>query len=570
MLSSSILNSITFKKLASYPAEFPNMWNTLHIDRKQTNSLIRPYYQKFTKDHIVYLQFESDTDAPITLISRYGRTQIESMTISWNTLIPGTGSHYGTDDNRYYTNFVVTLDSPYYGKIASFTVTQGTDVLTSEPVSISDLTEQINKGLIKYVKYTNLDRIESDLDNRFIDWSALDSAGKYMDFFIEALDADLNDSDKSEVLEGSQSLTILSASYFTGKTLKTGPVPDYMIAKLGMVSNLDVFMVNGIQYIKKGEIEAERFGGSTFYQASLKITQKIAIGINVDNIGSKLSKPIIPDSTTKMYIGTVTTYFNPTESEVKAMTELDAVKANIEWTFTPAVGQRNCIAYPASFGDLVSVYFFETFELMSGFQKTTANFTFGTNTVLMNIYTFSSPLTFTDGVEKTINYVMISGLLDVSVGDSFAGGIIGYIFEPGDVGYIAGQTHGIVVAPTDNASAKWSNSYLGLTGSLSTAIGSGRQNTLNIIASFGGEIIPSAAQSARSVGIGNYSDWFLPSSEELQKIYANKTIIGGFDNVMYWTSTEYDSDNAYYITAGGLNYTNKLTAGGGVRAVRYF
>jgi len=37
---------------------------------------------------------------------------------------------------------------------------------------------------------------------------------------------------------------------------------------------------------------------------------------------------------------------------------------------------------------------------------------------------------------------------------------------------------------------------------------------------------------------GGYSDWFLPSSIELEKLHAVRTIIGGFEDLLwYWSST---------------------------------
>jgi hypothetical protein len=259
------------------------MWNTLHANRAQGTFTIKPYYQKFQKDHTVYLQFCSEANASVTLASYVGNTQIDTWTVKWDDSA-AAGSHYGTIDNRYFTNFVVTLDSDYYDKKVRFVATQRSDVLTSEPVYIYDLTPELAKGTLKYIKYTNLDREESDLDDRFIDWSILQSTGKYMDFFVDAIDIDPNDSDKNEILEGSQTKTIISASYFSGRVLKTAGIPDYMAARMGVASSLDVFTVNGLQYIKSEEISQERYGSTTLYQVSLRLTQKVAIGINVDNI----------------------------------------------------------------------------------------------------------------------------------------------------------------------------------------------------------------------------------------------------------------------------------------------
>jgi hypothetical protein len=244
----------------------------------QGHNKVIPYYQKFHKNHFIYLQFESDSPDTITLESFEGTRSIDV----WVNPI---SSSYGTTNIRYYTNFVVTLYADYHDRKFYFKATQGSNVLTSEPVHCYDLTPELTKGTVKYIKYTNLDRNESDLDDRFIDWSALTSEGNYMDFFVDAIDIDPNDTDENEVLEGSQSRTILSSVYYSGRVLKTNGIPDYLAARLGMASSLDVFIVNGLQYIKSGEISQDRFGGSTLYQVSLKLTQKNAIGINTDKIG---------------------------------------------------------------------------------------------------------------------------------------------------------------------------------------------------------------------------------------------------------------------------------------------
>ncbi|MBV5326143.1 MAG: hypothetical protein JZU65_00680 [Chlorobium sp.] len=378
MIASSILNSVTFKNLSG---SYPNMWNRLHATRKQGNARVIPYAQKFQKDHVLYLQLESDIADAITLKSYCGTVEIESFTVAYE-------SHYGTTDNRYYTNFTVTLDADYYEKQVYFKATQGANTLTSEPIFITDLTGLINRGIMKYVKYTNLDRIESDLDSRFIDWSVLPSTGNYLDFFIEAIDSEPNDKDESEVLEGSQSKTILSASFYSGRVLKTGAIPDYLATKLGMVTSLDVFTVNEIEYVKSGDVEQSPFGGSTLYQCSIKLTQKNAIGINVDNIGATEGGTTPPIAGTPMYLGSVTSAA-PAEAEVKLIASVTASKTNQTKVYTIA-DARFCFAYPASFGALTSILDTIGDEIISGFNIQTLNFTIGADTISFKVYTLKS------------------------------------------------------------------------------------------------------------------------------------------------------------------------------------
>jgi len=270
MITSSVLNAITFKYLNG---GYPNKWNTLHASRKQGGFMVIPYCQKFNKDDTVYLQFESDSNTtPVLKI--YNPVLNES--------INGTlESSYTGSQNRYFFGFNVSLGSDYYDKIVTFSITQGIDTLTSEPIYIEDLSEYVSKGEIKRIKYTNLDRNNSNLSSYWVDWSVLD----YMFFYVESVDIETADKEQNEVLEGSQSKTIIAAQNWSGINLQTGGIPDYLELKLKAASSLDYFEVNDVQYVKEGEVSVERFGNSTLVQLSLNLTEKNTIGLNVDDLG---------------------------------------------------------------------------------------------------------------------------------------------------------------------------------------------------------------------------------------------------------------------------------------------
>jgi len=274
---SSILNPIMFKNLTG---SYPNWLNTLHANHKHATFRVLHYHQLFPKDEVVYLQFSSDSDTAVTFKAWNGATEITTgITAKAMATIAG-------DDTRYYFSFSVELGADYYDKDVYFTVVQGTVTLTSEPIYASNIAMELANGEIKKIKYTNLDRNYSlGLNDAFIYWDDLQSTGSYLQFYVEAQDKDLSDSDEIEILEGSQSKDVISSQLFAGQELKTGLIPDYMVRRLEACSSLDIFTVNDVQFIKEGAIESTIAGNSTSFQSTIKMTQKNVLAINIDDLG---------------------------------------------------------------------------------------------------------------------------------------------------------------------------------------------------------------------------------------------------------------------------------------------
>ena len=139
-------------------------------------------------------------------------------------------------------------------------------------------------------------------------------------------------------------------------------------------------------------------------------------------------------------------------------------------------------------------------------------------------------------------WVNMNGISDKTptVGQYFQGGKVAYILVSGDPGYDANTPHGLIAATGDQSTGfRWNNggSYT-ITGATATAIGTGLSNTNTIIASQGETAISYAAGLARAYKGGGYTDWYLPSKDELDKLYLSKDVIGGFTNISYLSSSE--------------------------------
>ncbi|MBP6680127.1 MAG: hypothetical protein KA166_02980 [Saprospiraceae bacterium] len=157
----------------------------------------------------------------------------------------------------------------------------------------------------------------------------------------------------------------------------------------------------------------------------------------------------------------------------------------------------------------------------------------------------------------------------LSVGDSYAGGIVAYLYQPEDPGYVEGEDHGFVMTPYDITSAMWGCVGEYIPGADGLAIGEGMQNTSDIVN--GCVESPIAARECFEYESPTlYDDWILPSKDELYFTAGAMLSNGSYSPLSkYWSSSEVDSGHAYALTVDGFVPLDKSTLGD-VRPIRYF
>ena len=176
----------------------------------------------------------------------------------------------------------------------------------------------------------------------------------------------------------------------------------------------------------------------------------------------------------------------------------------------------------------------------------------------------AKPYILVDSTANAAVWTVLGGSATVSlyaIGDAGpAGGIVFHVTD--------GGLHGLEAATVDQVPTQWGCQGTLISGSNGTAIGTGEQNTADIIAAACNETTAASVASAYGPG------WYLPSKDELNLYYAQKIagVVDGVGYDLYWSSSQVSADGAWFQDfASGIQYdANFKLSPMRVRAVRAF
>ena len=161
-------------------------------------------------------------------------------------------------------------------------------------------------------------------------------------------------------------------------------------------------------------------------------------------------------------------------------------------------------------------------------------------------------------------------------GELYGGGVVFHVYKDGQ-----GREHGLIVAPDDlnaNQGVIWSNIDTIEIGATAHSRWDGATNTAAIIAQAGHT--NSAALLCKNYNGGGFTDWYLPSIEEWERLYDNRfdanrglRVIGSIPNAtIYWSSSEFSNHDVSVIDwmYGVTYYFYEKYALNNVRPIRAF
>jgi len=261
-------NSIRFRKV---DANYTNFDNTLTANERFFNDSIFTYCQRFLTTDTVTIQIKSNS-ATVPTVKKYNSWNVESTITA--TLV----SSYDHDNDTVNDLFFFEFDIPMAGLTDEqyITVLQGSELWKSEPFRAdSELLTELQDGEAMLIEYYNTDNaLQMDF-----------STGLTLKLYVEGCIKDYGFGGESSVYDNQDELTKLKETMSRLMTFRTLYIPRYLAETIRIASGFDVFVVNGISYVREDLPEISPVEGSNLVEFSMTLNDKEYLGLNTHDIG---------------------------------------------------------------------------------------------------------------------------------------------------------------------------------------------------------------------------------------------------------------------------------------------
>ncbi len=138
------------------------------------------------------------------------------------------------------------------------------------------------------------------------------------------------------------------------------------------------------------------------------------------------------------------------------------------------------------------------------------------------------------------------------------GGIIFYFLVPGDPGYDPNVQHGLAASPVGPyGQVEWGCNGSTISGANGLLLGTGNQNTLDIVNGCPPQTLPTAARYCYESTTYAYTDWYLPSKNELYLLYLERNRLSVTVAGFHWTSSEITDSLAWAFDVANVQFIQR-------------
>jgi len=370
-------------------------------------------------------------------------------------------------------------------------------------------------------------------------------------------------------IKGVNSLGTTNGSDLTFTTL--GHVPSIITLPATSITPVSTQLNGSVNANSLSTVVTFEYGTTNGYGNTVTATQSPVTGSTYTNVSSPITG-LTAGSTYHYRIVAVNALGTTNSSDLTFTTlgQVPTVTTLPATSTTPVAAQLNGTVNANNLSTVVTFEYGTTIGYGSTITATQSPVTGNANTSV------SAPITgLTTGSTYHYRIVAVNSLGTIYGSDITFTAIyvIGGYVNGGIIFYIDGTgQHGLVCAPTDQSiSAEWGCHGTDITGADGTSVGTGNQNTIDIVNGCSSAGI--AAKICYDLVLNTYTDWYLPSKDELSLMRNNLKAngLGDFANNSYWSSSEVSFIVAWaheFANGGSFYYDRGYTCY--VRAVRAF
>ena len=283
----SKLNPLDFKVRDN---KLPNWENTLEHEQYFDGIVKNKYLQKFLTIETITIQFKTDYDS---FEIKLWDAQDNSVSLSESLIYSNTDEFTGQLTKFYKFSISAQKEGEYYITIKAIKSGEVNLYYESETFElikgVTKFRETVD-GNVSYIIIPDHYKIEATNNTNKFDLYYEEELPFITSIWIPSRLFNIQSDGDVDVYDNDGNLAKLQEIFQNVFELKTCPIPRYLAQKLQLLSALDFFNINGLDFVNTEKGENEYFDNFSNTVLTMNLTQKFAVGINSDDKGFNIQE----------------------------------------------------------------------------------------------------------------------------------------------------------------------------------------------------------------------------------------------------------------------------------------